>query len=68
MRDENTTLSLNSLERGVSTTTRLDGLSTGGAYLYLKTEIGLFYFLEKRTALTGTLAVTRDSSTSPEPT
>lgn len=68
MRDENTTLSFNSLETGVSTTTRLDGLSTGGAYLYLKTPIGLFYFLEKGTALTGTLAVTRDESTSPEPT
>jgi len=32
------------------------------------TPIGLFYFLEKGTALTGTLAVTRDESTSPEPT
>lgn len=30
--------------------------------------IGLFYFLEKGTALTGTLALTRDESTSPEPT
>ncbi|KAL6313625.1 hypothetical protein AAG906_008130 [Vitis piasezkii] len=38
---------------GVSTTTRLDGLSTGGAYLYLKTQLG--FAVLKRLGLSSSL-------------